>query len=81
MPNPYKGSTTLILHLGEVSSVEVAVISALGQMITLFPEGLLASGKHDFEFGSASHGLGKGVYTARIVVNGNATYLRLLELE
>ncbi|MDQ3050812.1 MAG: T9SS type A sorting domain-containing protein [Bacteroidota bacterium] len=81
MPNPYMGTTNITVHLTMGAMVNVSVFSALGQEVLIWENKDLEAGIHNFEFGAVKYGLGKGVYTARVQVDGETHYLRLLELD
>lgn len=81
MPNPYTGSTNISLRLNYGAAVRIAIFSALGQEVVVLEDKMLLDGLHNFIFSAAAAGWGHGVYTARIEVNGEAHYIKLMELE
>jgi hypothetical protein len=81
LPNPYIGTTHISLILNYESAVNITIFSAIGQEVTVLEDKMLQTGIYNFDFSAAAAGWGQGVYTARIVVDGEAHYLKLLEVE
>jgi len=81
MPNPYSGATRLTILLDQDADVNFTILSSLGQEVMVLKKGFLEAGTHHFEFSAAGSGFGNGVYTARIFVDGDAHFLRLMEIE
>ena len=80
-PNPYSDKTTISIQLNESSQVTLEVISSIGQLAEVLYKGILDSGSHVFDFGAVGSGLPSGVYTARVTINDESVYLKLLEVE
>jgi hypothetical protein len=80
-PNPYQENTFINVHLGQTSQLSVTILSTIGQVVAELVNGILDAGTHQFEFTGRQDGLGKGVYTARVTVDGTTTFIRLLELD
>ncbi|MBL0339732.1 MAG: T9SS type A sorting domain-containing protein [Bacteroidetes bacterium] len=81
MPNPYFGATTISLTLSQDAEVKLELISVLGQVVGVLENGLKSEGAYTFEFSSSKYGLNKGVYTIRLSVDGETSFIKLLELE
>lgn len=69
MPNPFQNEVLLSYHLTEKSSVRIDVFNMLGQNVATLVNGEQNVGKHTHPF-NAQTGAGKGVFFARITING-----------
>ena len=80
-PNPFRDQTVISVHLSKSSRVHITILSAIGQELAELENKDLEAGFYQFEFGEGNYLRGQGVYTARILIDGEATYIRLLELD
>ena len=82
-PNPFNPTTTITYGLPKTSSVELEVISLLGQRVAMLARGIQSAGTHtavwDARDGN-SRGVASGVYFARLTVNGNSVGIRKMIL-
>ncbi len=81
LPNPYINSTNLTVTLSDDADVTIEILSAVGQLITIPVQQRLAAGSYLYEFGAAKYGWSKGVYLARITINLETSFIRLVELD
>ena len=81
LPNPYINSTNLSVTLSEDADVVIEILSAVGQLITVPVKQRLTAGSYLYEFGASKYGWSKGVYLARITINQETSFIRLIELD
>jgi hypothetical protein len=80
-PNPYFESTDISLFLNYDANVQIEIYSSVGQKVVELVNTHLQDGQHLYNFSGGKSGFGKGVYTARIIINGETSFIRLLELD
>ena len=66
-PNPFHGSTTLVLTMPEGSRVEVVVYDLLGREVAVLADAQMPAGTHRLAF--EGRGLPSGVYLVRMVAD------------
>ncbi|MCL2511018.1 MAG: C25 family cysteine peptidase [Bacteroidales bacterium] len=68
IPNPAKGSTTIVYDVIEEGQVELRVYNQLGQLLQLLPQGTKKEGTYRIEISLA--GLPAGMYYYSLLING-----------
>ena len=80
-PNPYVGRTTIAFELEHASDVKVEVINPLGQQVSVLTNGKKEAGVYEFNFSAKEIGYASGVYTVRLIINGQSYTKRLFEYQ
>lgn len=69
MPNPMNGNGRLVYQLDAAAKVEASVVDITGKTVAQLTEENQTEGLHEITMGSEQ--LSKGIYFARLVINGN----------
>ncbi|RQW77755.1 MAG: T9SS C-terminal target domain-containing protein [Methylococcus sp.] len=81
LPNPYSGFSNISIQVEKSSEVKLEVFSKLGQLVEVLHDGHLEDGFHTYEFGASKLGYPAGVYIIKATVDGQPSYLRLIETD
>jgi hypothetical protein len=80
-PNPYVGSTTILVVLSEKSELSIEVYNAVGQMIQTLTNEPQSAGTYSYDFSAAKLGLDAGVYFVKIRIDGKTSMKRIVEMK
>jgi len=70
-PNPAQDYSTLSLDLAASVDVRIEVVNAVGQVVTVLPQGVLATGKHIINLNTSS--LSNGIYSLNIFTDNKVS--------
>lgn len=79
-PNPYHDQINIRFNLEQESNINLSVYDITGRLVTVLHKGLESAGEKNFKFSAKQMKLGAGAYIVRLIVNGEETSKRILEL-
>jgi len=80
-PNPYKGTTNIVLQNKNTGNVKLEVINLLGQQVYTILNEKLNAGEHRFDFSTNQMGLTDGVYFIKASYNNTFSVIRVVEMQ
>jgi len=80
-PNPFNPSTVLSFSLPTSEAATLSVYDLSGRNVATLFDGVMAAGEHSVSFDATAHGLGAGIYYARLETAGNVQSTQLLYLK
>ncbi len=80
-PNPYSNNTTIAYTLTQKSGVSVEVYNTVGQKVETLINANQGAGEYKCIFSAKEKGYGAGVYFVKIIVDGNTTMRRIVEMK
>ncbi|MBK8415821.1 MAG: T9SS type A sorting domain-containing protein [Bacteroidetes bacterium] len=81
IPNPYSGKTNITFSLESEADVSIEVLNTMGQRVALLDQGMKAKGDYRYDFSAKEKGFATGMYTVRVIVNGEIHSKRIVELD
>lgn len=79
-PNPYVGSTSIMLSLKKASSVKITVFDVEGKKVTEIVDKKLGQGDYRYSFGAKEFGLAAGLYQVQALVDDKTSSIKVLEI-
>jgi hypothetical protein len=77
-PNPISEITQLHYELEENSTIKISLVNQLGEEVKTIKDGAQEAGLHSLNINPNSLNLSNGMYTLRLVVNGEASFYKLI---
>ena len=77
-PNPITEITQLHYELEENSTIKISLVNQLGEEVKTIKDGTQEAGLHSLNINPNSLNLSNGMYTLRLVVNGEASFYKLI---
>ena len=76
-PNPFRDNSTISFTLNKPAHTNLAVFDITGKQVAILVNGLLQAGRHNAQFNASQ--LPSGVYTLKLLYNGNTITRKLLK--
>jgi hypothetical protein len=77
-PNPITEITQLHYELEENSTINISLVNPIGEEVRTIKSGTQEAGLHSLSINPNSLNLANGLYTIRLVVNGQASFYKLI---
>jgi hypothetical protein len=80
-PNPYIGSTNIVVTIKEATELRVEVYDLKGNLVSLVKEGFVESGVYDMTFSAQEKGWSAGTYILKVRSGDKEITQNLVELK
>ncbi len=84
-PNPFNGSTTIVVQAGSEQQIELAIYNILGQLVRTIYKGKSQAGFNYFQWreglDDAGHQVASGIYVCRLASSGPVLSQKILYLK
>jgi hypothetical protein len=80
-PNPFNSESTLRYTLPSDANVNIEVYDVMGRNVLEVANGKQSAGTHEYSLGAENFTNGAGIYYVRLVVNGEANMIRLVQVK
>ncbi|MFZ9942509.1 MAG: T9SS type A sorting domain-containing protein, partial [Bacteroidia bacterium] len=77
-PNPFDGSTNIVLSLHDDSEVDAFIVNSLGQQVVQLHQGILEKGSHHWDFDLVKNNCRSGIYTLIVQSGDRSERFRLV---
>jgi len=78
VPNPFKGSTKIILNLNQSTEARLQIIDITGRVITVLKDGYFNTGRHEIEWNGNLKNSLNGIYFCELITPEQKSVIKMV---